>query len=491
MRWSASGAPGGRPRTVAPPPVGRTRPSSMRSVVVLPAPLGPRKPYTSPRRTVRRTPSTAKRSPYRLVRPFVMTTCSVLPSWCSVIPPWSRPRASRSSVRKRHWRVRKSTYGGYVAATTTRERAGRIVGAMDTGRLRSSDLGLTALLVSGGLVGTAGAAANHNQTAPVISYVLVLAACLPVAVSSWRPSWTAALTGTATVAYVGLGYAYGPIIFALVVAVYRLAAGTPIRQALTGAAALTCASLGAVAARAVTGLPEDWSDFVSAAACVAVPAAIGVAVKVRRDATADLRGEQSRRTISEERLRLAQEMHDEVGHSLAVIAMQAGVALRVLDRDSARVRQTLEAIQAASRDALDGVRAELAAVREPKPPGSPLRPSTGLAELPALAARIRSSGLPVAVEIDDTVTDLGLPAEVDRSAYRIVQESLTNVLRHEVTDTGRGAAPGASGAGINGMRARAEALGGSMEAGSHMDGGFAVRARLPIPDRVAAPGKQP
>src|SRR5215204_4265084 len=211
MRWSASGAPGGRPRTVAPPPVGRTRPSSMRSVVVLPAPLGPRKPYTSPRRTVRRTPSTARRSPYRLVSPFVMTTCSVISSCCSVIPPWSRPRASRSSVRKRHRRVRKSTYRGYVAATTTRERGGRIVGPMDTGRLRSSDLGLTALLVSGGLVGTAGAAANHGQTAPATSYVLVLAACLPIVVSSWRPAWTAALTGTATVAGIaGAGPRHGP-----------------------------------------------------------------------------------------------------------------------------------------------------------------------------------------------------------------------------------------------------------------------------------------
>ena len=382
---------------------------------------------------------------------------------------------------------------------------------MDTGRLRSSDLGLTALLVSGGLVGTAGAAANRGQTAPTTSLVLVLAACLPIAVSGWRPAWTAALTGAATVAYVGLGYAYGPIIFALVVAVYRLAVGTPIRQALTGAAVLMCAGLGAVAARAVAGRPEDWSDFVSAAACVAVPAAIGVATKVRRDAKADLRGEQSRRAVSEERLRLAQEVHDEVGHGLAVIAMQAGAALRMLDRDSARVRQALEAIQAASRDALDGVRAELAAVREPEPPGSPLRPTTGLAELPALAARMRSSGLPVAVEIDDTVTDLDLPAEVDRSAYRIVQESLTNVLRHggpaatarvrvevdaatlrlEVIDTGRGAAPGASGQGINGMRARAEALGGSIEAGSPTNGGFAVRARLPVPDRVAAPAERP
>jgi signal transduction histidine kinase len=382
---------------------------------------------------------------------------------------------------------------------------------MGTGRITSSDLGLTALLVSVGLVGTGGAAANHAQTAPTAAYVLTLAACLPVAFSRWLPAWTAALTGAATVAYVGLGYAYGPIILALVVAVYRLTAGTPIRRALAGAAVLACAAVGAVAARAVAGRPEDWSDFVSAAACVAVPAAIGVAVKVRRDATVDVRSEQSRRAISEERLRLAQEVHDVVGHGLAVTAMQAGVALRVLDRDPARVRQALEAIQAASRDALDGVRAELAALREPEPPGSPLRPATGLADLPALAARMRSTGLPVAVEIDDTIAGVGLPAEVDRSAYRIVQESLTNVLRHggagatarvrvevdagmlrvEVTDTGRGATPGVSGQGINGMRARAAALGGSMEAASPPDGGFAVRARLPLPDRVAVPSERP
>jgi signal transduction histidine kinase len=232
-------------------------------------------------------------------------------------------------------------------------------------------------------------------------------------------------------------------------------------------------------------------------------------VKVRRDATADVRGAQSRRAVSEERLLLAQDVHDGVGHGLAVIAMQAGVALRMLDRDPARVRQALEAIRAVSREALDGVRAELAALREPEPPGPPLRPATGLADLPALVARIRSSGLPLAVEIDDTVTGLDPPDEVDRSAYRIVQESLTNVLRHggpgatarvrvevddgalrlEVTDTGRGAAPGAGGQGVSGMRARAKALGGSLEAEPLPDGGFAVRAWLPVLDRVAVPGE--
>ncbi|MGN9809502.1 sensor histidine kinase [Micromonospora sp. BQ11] len=379
---------------------------------------------------------------------------------------------------------------------------------MGTGRIRPFDLGLTVLLASGALVGTTGAAANHDQAAPTTSYVLVLAACLPVAISSWQPIWVAALTGAATVAYIALDYPYGPIILALVVAVYRLAAGTPFRRAFTGAAILTCACLGAVATRAATGSPQDWADFVAAAACVAVPAAIGVAMRVRQDASADLRGEQSRRVVYEERLRLAQELHDEVGHGLAVIAMQAGVALRVLDRDPERVRQALEAIRTASKDALDGVRAELTALREPQPPGASLRPGTGLADVPALVARLRSSGLPVVVEIEDTVT--GLPVEVDRSAYRIIQESLTNVLRHggpgatarvrltvsdgmlslEVTDTGSGAPPGAGGHGIDGMRARAEALGGSLTAGSRAEGGFAVRARLPVPNLVALPGER-
>lgn len=394
--------------------------------------------------------------------------------------------------------------------TTTYAGPGAIVISVDTGRIRSSDLGLTALLVSGCLIGTAGAAANQGQTASIASYALVVAACLPIAVSSWRPVWAAALTGAATAAYVGLGYAHGPILFALIVAIYRLTTGTPTRRAVTDAAALLGVSLGAIVARAASGLSQGWADFVAAAAVVAVPAAIGVAVKARRDATAEVRGEQSRRAASEQRLRLAQEVHDEVGHGLAMIAMQAGVALRVLDRDPARVREALEAIRAASRGALDGVRAELETLRDPEP-ANPPRPGAGLAELPSLAARIRSSGLPVVVEVDGAIADRGLPAEVDRAAYRIVQESLTNVLRHggagatararvemdagalrlEITDTGRGAPPSASGQGMEGMRARAESLGGSLQTGPSTDGGFAVRAWLPVLDRVTVTGEHP
>lgn len=403
---------------------------------------------------------------------------------------------------------------------TTVESCKSIVEPMDARRVGWSDVGLTALLVGAGLLGTGGAAANQGQTAPIASYVLMVAACLPIAISRWRPGWAAALSGAATVAYLGLGYAYGPIVFAMIVATYRLAVGMPVRRAVVGTAALLVACLAAVAARSEARLPH-WSDLIAAAACVGLTAAVGAAVKVRRDAAADVRAAQVHRAISEERLWLAQEVHDAVGHGLAVIAMQAGVALRVLDRDPAEARQALEAIRETSRHALDGVRADLAALRQPKRPGpprpdSPLRPNTGLADLPALAKRIRSSGLPVKVEVADTITAGGLPADVDRSAYLIVQESLTNVLRHggpdttarvriqvdagalclEVIDTGhdgtpKQSEPSADGQGIDGMRARAEALGGSLEAGSRPDGGFAVRAWLPIAHRGAMPIAMP
>jgi signal transduction histidine kinase len=190
-----------------------------------------------------------------------------------------------------------------------------------------------------------------------------------------------------------------------------------------------------------------------------------------------------------------------------VIAMQSGVALRVLDRDRdlAEVRAALEAIRATSTEALDGLRAEVDALRHgpASGPDTPLRPRTGLADLPGLADRIRTGGLQVTVDGFDGT----LPPDVDLAAYRIVQESLTNVLRHAgpgararvrivreaggvllvVHDTGTGSSAGASGEasgghGIDGMRERAEALGGELSAGPEPGGGFTVRAWLPTVD---------
>src|SRR4051794_36014201 len=162
------------------------------------------------------------------------------------------------------------------------------------------------------------------------------------------------------------------------------------------------------------------------AATVGGVAAIGAARQVRRRSEAGVWAEQARRAVSEERLQMAQDMHDGVGHGLAVIAMHAGVALHVLDRDPERARELLASIQATSREALDGLRADLDRWRSPDDAAA-RRPVPGLEDLPQLLARMRAGGLTLTDRIDPCPD---LPEEVGAAAYRIVQESLTNVLRH-------------------------------------------------------------
>lgn len=391
----------------------------------------------------------------------------------------------------------------------------------DRWRVTLADLGLAAVLLLVGLMGSGPAAEYQGQSAPWLAYALVVAACLPIAFWRWRPMWTFMLVGAVTMGYVGLGYAYGPILITLAVAIFGLAVRYPIRRTLSGMAALLVASVVAVGVGVVAG-QRDWPGFVSVAAWLVIPAAVGLVVKVRRDAAAEVRTEQARRASSEERLQLAQEVHDVVGHGLAVIAIQAGVALRVIDRDPARARTALEAIRATSQESLGSLRAEVKALRQgPLWQDAPRRPATGLVDLTELAERMRSSGLPVVLELDTGRGDDGpghggidaggggidagidrLPADVDHAAYRIIQESLTNVLRHGgpaamarvrihravdalyvvVLDTGRGAgAAPVQGHGIEGMRERARALGGTLGVGPGPSGGFAVRARLPVP----------
>jgi signal transduction histidine kinase len=217
-----------------------------------------------------------------------------------------------------------------------------------------------------------------------------------------------------------------------------------------------------------------------------LPAAAGVLMKLRRRSAVDVR----ERAVISERLHLAQEVHDVVGHGLSVIAMQAGVALYVLDKDPAKARASLEAIRNTAKEALDGLRSELDTLRG----SAPLRPTTSLADLPALVSRMGEAGLEVALEVGA----VAVPDTYELAAYRIVQESLTNVLRHaspgvtaavkvyevrgelvvEVSDTGT-PGPFEEGHGIAGMRSRAEALGGTLEVGTTH--GFAVLARIPLP----------
>jgi len=218
-------------------------------------------------------------------------------------------------------------------------------------------------------------------------------------------------------------------------------------------------------------------------------------------------------------MRIARELHDVVSHTIGVISVQAGVASHLLHRRPDKAADSLAAIRQASDEALGELHAMLGVLREGEGDGgrAPLAPAPGLAELDALVAQAAGAGVEVTVSLEGEPRRL--PPAVDLACYRVVQESLTNVVRHagasraeitvshhtgqvvvEVTDDGR-AGPGGirggragptdgsgagssngngSGQGIMGMRERARALGGSLEAGPQPGGGFRVRATLPL-----------
>lgn len=204
------------------------------------------------------------------------------------------------------------------------------------------------------------------------------------------------------------------------------------------------------------------------------------------------RDEAARRRAVEERLRIARELHDSLTHSISVIKVQAGVAVHLARKRGEEVPAALQAIQEASSDASRELRATLGVLREEDG-------STGLEQLPGLVSRATAGGLQVSVTVSGS--ECPLPAEVGQAAYRIVQEALTNVTRHagqasacvqvsygpavltvRVDDDGHGTRgqPLAPGLGITGMRERAAALGGQLQAGPRPGGGFRVLAELPL-----------
>jgi len=235
---------------------------------------------------------------------------------------------------------------------------------------------------------------------------------------------------------------------------------------------------------------------VPVAAWVIVPFSVGFTLRLRHETAARARAEMIRQSVDDERFRVAQEVHDIVGHGLAAIHLQAEIALHVLPKQPAQAETALAAISRTSKEALDELRATLDVVRQGDG-AVPDPPAPGLARLDDLVARMSGTGVPVTVTVEGPPRDL--PPGVDLAAYRIVQEALTNVLRHaesatatvrlayapaevtvEVTDTGRGPNGAmAGGSGIAGMRERVGALGGVFEAGPRVGGGFRVYARLP------------
>jgi signal transduction histidine kinase len=215
-----------------------------------------------------------------------------------------------------------------------------------------------------------------------------------------------------------------------------------------------------------------------------------------------LRAQAAAQATMAERLRIARELHDLVAHSTGIIAIQAGSGRRVFDARPDEARDALAAIEAISRETLSGLRRMVTGLRradpEPEPGQASLGAVPGLADIDRLAATAGDAG--VQVEVDWRGSREPLPADIDLSAFRIVQEAVTNVVRHaaagqclvsidqageclsiEVTDRGRGGASAGAGYGIIGMRERAALLGGDFSAGPRPGGGFRVAARLPVP----------
>jgi signal transduction histidine kinase len=291
------------------------------------------------------------------------------------------------------------------------------------------------------------------------------------------------------VLYDALGEPGGPI--------YGAAFGSALAMVAASRSWMPAVVAGAGVWVAGQALTDGWTVHLFAAGAVWLigPVLFGEAMRLRRvraELAARTREEQARRKIAEERLRIARDVHDVVGHSLATIALQAGVAEHLSDDE--RARESLAAIRRLSRESLGEVGTMLALLRE----GAAERaPTPGVDALGRLVSDMRDAGLEVELSVSGDV-----PEAVGAAAYRIVQESLTNVMRHagagarawvgvaaapegvrvEVTDDGRGAPGGLrEGNGLVGMRERAAALGGSFSAGAADGGGFSVRAVLPAP----------
>ncbi|MEV6812832.1 sensor histidine kinase [Micromonospora sp. NPDC051296] len=235
---------------------------------------------------------------------------------------------------------------------------------------------------------------------------------------------------------------------------------------------------------------------------VATGWAFGNSVRARRSYAATLRAHAAAEAVTAERLRIARELHDMVAHSIGVIAIQAGVGARVIDSQPAQARAALATIEATSRDALAGLRRTLGALRRGAGEAVSLDPAPGLADLDRLVAATGDAGVRVELRQQG---GRPVPPDVDLAAYRIVQEALTNVVRHagvdtcrvtvergdeavtvEVVDDGRGGPVGAEGHGLVGMRERALALGGHLHAAPRPERGFRVAARLPVRSESAS-----
>ncbi len=361
------------------------------------------------------------------------------------------------------------------------------------------------LLVDFGLVvlvwlPTLGVAVRHPR--PLVGAILVTAETVPLLFRRQRPLEVVGVLTAVTIVMIAFGVWLLP--FQLAIALYTLAA-TPAPRHLRSfgivSIALTTLTL------AVSGHSAQFGDSASRVVFLVAAMLLGDSIGSRRAYVREIeekadrlereRDTDARRVVAEEQARIARELHDVVAHALSVIVVQAGAAEEVFQVEPALARMPIRAIDTAARAALSDLRRVLGILNE----DAAYEPQPGLARLDSLIDQVRATGLQVALEIEGRLQPL--PATVDLSAYRIIQEALTNTIKHahaeharvsvrygddlqlEIRDDGRGTANGnRAGSGLTGMRERAAMLGGTIDASSSPLGGYLVRARIPLGDKL-------
>lgn len=360
--------------------------------------------------------------------------------------------------------------------------------------------------------GVAVAAIVGAITAPPGRVPLDLTACLLLAAASLAlaarrraPVAVLALTGACLLVYLVHGYpGVTPIVPVLVALYVSVKAGHRRAAAVAIAVILIGGFAGEIALTDVTPRPPDvfqrwflligWTVAASVAGLLSRQhAAYLEQVRQRAIDAETTREETARRRADAERLRIARELHDSLTHSISIIKVQAGVAIHLARKRGEPVPPTLEAIEAASADAMRELRATLEVLRDPE------RSESRLERLEQLVDSSRRAGLTIEVSVEGEPSTM--PESVDLAAYRIIQESLTNIARHagpaaakihltyceqqlivRVDDDGAGAngREVIAGVGLSGMRERVTGLGGSLHAGPRADGGFRVLATMPL-----------
>ena len=362
------------------------------------------------------------------------------------------------------------------------------------------------------------AAAAYHQNDSIARYLVLLGvSCVPLVVRSRWPVPVA----VATVAFSVIAYALTPSSgpppavagFALYAVATRTDRRTAWRTGFCAAVTLTAAAL--ILRPGVDELPANLGLI----AWTFLSVAVGDAVRSRRELLASAmeraeraertREEEARRRVTEERMRIARELHDVVAHHITLVNAQAGVAHHLMRTDPEHAYQALERIRDTSRAALDELRATVGLLRNGGEQAAPREPAPGLAGLDDLLDAFRHSGLGVVLE--RTGEPVALAPITDLTAYRIIQEALTNthkhagpatahvrlgfatdVLRLTVEDDGRGTGGGTgTGHGMIGMHERARAVGGTLSAGPRPGRGFRIHAELPLPTGAGRKGCRP